>query len=404
MILKNQPMRKISAHMILDGRGKYYSKGIITIDPDGTILAIQDTHGILKESEEVEFFSGMLVPGFVNAHCHIELSHLQHTFTEGAGFVPFLKQVVDHRVSDPDKVIQAAEKADWLMYKNGIVAVGDIANGTTAFEAKKHSKIVYYTFVEALGFSPERAVKAFEWTQNCINIAESNGLSASIVPHSPYAVSGSLFRAIAAEALRTGSILSLHSQESNSEDDLYHSGTGEMVTHLQDNLGIDTSFFMPTGESAIQSTLEYLPLGNNLLLVHNLNTKQADIDYIACVRDLGNTWFVLCPGSNLYIQNRLPDIALLRKNGLQICLGTDSLASNHQLSILEEMKIVQDAFPEVTIHELTQWASWNGANALKMGEWAGSIEVGKRPGINLLSGVDLVSNKLLPGTKVKRLC
>ena len=390
--------------MILDGRGKYYSKGIITIDPDGTILAIQDTHGILKESEEVEFFSGILVPGFVNAHCHLELSHLQHTFTQVAGLVPFLKQVVDHRASDPGKVIKAAEIADLLMYKNGIVAVGDIANGPTAFEAKKHSKIVYHTFIEALGFSPERAVKAFEWAKNCVNIAEYSGLSASIVPHSPYSVSDSLFRAIAEEALRTGSILSLHSQESNGEDDLYHSGTGEMLTHLQDNLGIDTSFFMPTGKSAIQSTLEYLPPGNNLLLVHNLNTKQADIDYIAGVRDLGNTWFVLCPGSNLYIQNRLPDISLLRKNGLQICLGTDSLASNHQLSILEEMKIVQNAFPEITIHELTQWTSMNGANALKMGEWAGSIEVGKRPGINLLSGVDLVSNKLLPGSKVKRLC
>jgi cytosine/adenosine deaminase-related metal-dependent hydrolase len=404
MILKNQPMRKISAHMILDGRGNCYAKGILTIDPEGRILAVQDTNGILKESEEVEFFSGILVPGFVNAHCHLELSHLQHIFTEGTGLVPFLKQVVDHRVSDPDKVIRAAEKADWLMYKNGIVAVGDIANGAVAFKVKKQSKIAYHTFVEALGFSPERAVKAFEWAKDCVHIAECYGLSASIVPHSPYAVSGPLFRAIAAEALRYGSILSIHSQESKSEDDLYHSVTGEMVTHLRENLGLDTSFFMPTGESAIQSTLEYLPAGNHLLLVHNLNTNQADIDYIISVRDSVNTWFVICPGSNLYIQNRLPDIKLLLKNGLQICLGTDSLASNHQLSILEEMKIVQDAFPDITIHELTEWASWNGANALKMSEWAGSIEVGKRPGINLLTGVDLVSTKLLPGTKVKRLC
>jgi imidazolonepropionase-like amidohydrolase len=67
------------------------------------------------------------------------------------------------------------------------------------------------------------------------------------------------------------------------------------------------------------------------------------------------------------------------------------------------MKIVQAAYPSVSIEELTNWASFNGANALGIADWAGSIEVGKRPGINLLTGLDLVEKKLLPGTKVKKL-
>lgn len=397
-------MRKISAHLILDGRGRCYSKGILTIDADGTILDIEDTGGVLHESAEVEFFSGILVPGFVNAHCHLELSHLEGAFAEGTGMIPFLKQVVEGRDSEISVILAAAERADLLMYKNGIVAVGDISNGTSVFGIKKDSKIKYHTFIEALGFSPDRAEKAFSWACICLEIGKNLGLSSSIVPHSPYSVSEQLFSAIAADALKTGSILSIHSQESIFEDELYRHGTGDMIGHLRNNLFIDTSFFQPTGKNSIQSILEYLPTQNNLLLIHNLFTGRADIEFIEHVRDLGKTWFVLCPGSNLYIQNKLPDIDLFRNCGLQICLGTDSLVSNHQLSILGEMKIIQNNFPAITLGELTKWATFNGANALNMSDWAGSIEVGKHPGINLLTGLDLTKEKLLPGTRVRKIC
>jgi cytosine/adenosine deaminase-related metal-dependent hydrolase len=401
--VSKKPMRKISAHLILDGRGNCFHKGILTIDQEGTILDIQDTAGILHESAEVEFFSGMIVPGFVNAHCHLELSHLQHKFTEGAGFIPFIRKVVESRNNEPDQVLQAADRADLLMYKNGIVAVGDIANGISAFEIKKKSKIFYFTFVETLGFAPQRASKAFDWALSCVKSAEASGLVASIVPHAPYSVSVPLFNAVSAEANRTGAPLSIHSQECKEEDELYQYGTGEMLRHLQENLSIDTSFFRPTGESALHSTLRFLGRQNHLLLVHNIYTNQADIDFIKEVRNPDTTWFVLCPGSNQYIQDMLPDIELFRENKLQICLGTDSLASNHQLSVLEEMKIIQAAYPTISLNELAVWASYNGAKALNIGDWAGSIEIGKRPGLNLLTGLDLSEQKLLPGTRVKKL-
>jgi len=396
-------MRKISAHLILDGKGNSFNKGILTLDDTGTIVEIVDTQGKLQESASVEFYSGMIVPGFVNAHCHLELSHLQSTFNEGDGFIPFLKNVVKNRTINADSIEKAAENADLIMHKNGIVAVGDIANNTAVFGIKSRSRINYFTFVETLGFAPERAGRAFEWAQQSIMVAADLGLKASIVPHAPYSVSAPLFMAIAAEARRTGLPISIHSQESLEEDELYQLGTGGMIAHLRDNLSIDTTFFVPTGENALRSILKYLPSENNLLLVHNLHTQQADIDYIESSRELGKTWFVLCSGSNLYIQNRLPDIELLRRNKLQICLGTDSLASNHRLSLLEEMKIIQRAYPNISLGELVTWASFNGAKALQMEQWAGSIEVGKRPGINLLTGLDLVAGKLHPQTTVKRI-
>jgi cytosine/adenosine deaminase-related metal-dependent hydrolase len=396
-------MRKLSAHFIFTGTGQVLEKGIVTVDKDGTILEITDTKGNLEEKANVEFFSGVLVPGFVNAHCHLELSHLHGTFPEKAGLPEFLKNVVIQRREEREIVLKAARKADLLMWKNGIVAVGDISNGADSFRVKTDSKILYHTFIEALGFSPTRAERAFDWAEFCLEEARLLGLSASIVPHSPYSISSDLFKLIAAKTETDNSILSIHNQESLAEDELYISREGEIVRHLEENLGIDVSGFAPTGKGALASILDYLPKKNNLLLVHNIYTTQQDIDLINSLREPGCTWLALCPGSNLFIENRLPDIPLFRRNELPICIGTDSLSSNLQLSVLEEIKHIQLFYPEIPFGELIVWATKNGAEALRLGQQLGTIEPGKRPGINLISGMNLKLLKLKPSSKVKRL-
>jgi len=153
----------------------------------------------------------------------------------------------------------------------------------------------------------------------------------------------------------------------------------------------------------LESVINWLPTENNLLLVHNIRTGQNDIDLIQSTRSRDKTWFVLCPNSNLYIEDRLPDIELFYKNGLQICLGTDSLSSNRKLSMLDEIKTIQTHVPAIPLGEIVTWATRNGAEALEMDKWAGTIEKGKKPGINLITGMDLQHLQLLPQSKVKRL-
>ena len=396
-------MRKISAHYIITGTGAVLVKGIIIVSADGTIVEIIDTNGELEEMANVEFYSGVLIPGFVNAHCHLELSHLRSVFAEKTGLPGFLKNVVEHRNAEEDMVIEAAQQADFELWRNGVVAVGDISNTCTTFQLKSNSKIAYHTFIEALGFSPQRAEKAYAWAKFCFEKAQSLGLRVSVVPHAPYSISKELFGEISKFAVNQQSILSMHSQECAAEDDLYLAGEGQIVRHLTENLAIDLSFFEPTGKSALESVITWLPKENKLLLVHNIQTVQKDIDLIAEKRAQNKTWFVLCPGSNVFIENRLPDIELFRKNKLQICMGTDSLSSNHQLSMLEEMKTIQTHFPEIPLSEIVVWATRNGAEALEMSDWAGTIEQGKKPGINLITGMDLQHFQLLPQSKIKRL-
>ncbi len=396
-------MRKISAHYIFMGTGVVLNKGIVILNEEGIVTEIIDTKGRLEEQAGVEFYSGAIVPGFVNAHCHLELSHLRSVFPEKTGLPGFLKNVVANRNHEESYVLDAAIKADFELWHNGVVAVGDISNTYTTFEIKSRSKLRYHTFIEVLGFSPHRAGRAFEWAEICLAEARSLGIPASIVPHAPYSISKELFELVSKFAEDNHSILSIHSQECASEDDLYRTGDGELARHLTENLSMDISFFEPTGKTALESVINWLPEQNKLLLVHNVCTVQKDIDLLRFVRNIDKTWFVLCPNSNLYIEDRLPDIALFRKNGLKLCLGTDSLSSNWKLSILEEMKTIHRYFPEIPFGELVTWATLNGAEALEMDTWAGSIEIGKKPGLNLITGMDLNAIQLLPQSKVKRL-
>ena len=396
-------MPRFSAHYIFTGNGTILEKGIVVLTDQGVVADIIDTNGHFEESAGVEFYSGVIIPGFVNAHCHLELSHLRSTFREKSGLPEFLKNVAARRNQDDSGVLVEARNADDELWRNGVVAVGDISNTNATFPIKSKSKITYHTFVEALGFSPQRADKAFEVANQYFDEAQERGLSASIVPHSPYSISKELFGKIASFAISKSSVLSMHSQECSAEDDLFRSGKGDIYRHLTENLSLDLSSFNPTGNGALESVIEWLPKENKLLLIHNIRTGQLDIDMISRTRALKQTWFVLCPGSNLFIENLLPDIELFRKNKLQICLGTDSLSSNHKLSILEEMKTIQSHFPSIHLGEIVMWATSNGARALEMDSWAGTIEIGKKPGINLITGMDLQNLRLKPQSRIKKL-
>ncbi len=109
-------------------------------------------------------------------------------------------------------------------------------------------------------------------------------------------------------------ILSIHNQESKSEARFFYNGTGPIAHHLQNNLGIDISHWEPTGKSSLFSALLFLPEENPLLLVHNTFTEKQDLDELKKIRQVNNTFWVLCPNSNLFIENQLPPVALFRDN------------------------------------------------------------------------------------------
>lgn len=370
-------LKYLAADWIFPVNNLPIKNGAIAVDHDGEIKEIFTADEVEKLDVIVEKFIGAIVPGFINTHCHLELSHMLAQIPQRTGLVAFVQQIISSRQADAEKIDIAMRNADKQMFENGIVAVGDISNQIASKEIKQRSKIYYHTFVEAMGFNPQRANVIMEYATGIKN--EFTPLAASVVPHAPYSVSPQLFALINEAAEKEDALISIHNQETTNENDFFQDKSGGFLA-LYKFLGLDIEFFKPTGKTSLQSWLPYIKK-QKTLLVHNTVSSKADI--IFAKQSHQDLYWCLCPQANLYIENSLPDIDLLIDEEVKITLGTDSLASNKQLSILSEMKTLQQ-HKNVSFEKLLQWATINGAEFLGLTSLFGSIEVGKKPGLNLI--------------------
>ena len=369
--------------------------GIVTVDDSGKIIAISDNPSE-HHDPHVEKLSGIICPGFVNTHCHLELSHLKDKIAPGTGLIEFIKNIQATRTADAAEIEAAAIKADQDMYDLGIVAVGDISNSAITAPIKAKSKLYYHTFVEVFSFLPNRAEEVFGKALELLE--QFKPQSASVTPHAPYSVSKELFKLIKSYSDKGKNLLSIHNQETDDENKFYRYKLGGFVD-LYKHFGMDISFFKPQARNSLQSILPLLTSKQPILMVHNTTTNLKDIYFIKRFDKKINWCF--CPNANLYIEKKLPKIDLFLGQGSNITLGTDSLASNHKLCILSEMRTLQQNFPALETAQLITWATINGAKFLGIDTDKGTIEAGKTPGLNLLTGLDDL--KFTADTKVQRL-
>jgi cytosine/adenosine deaminase-related metal-dependent hydrolase len=389
-------MKIFRADYVFPVNAEPIKNGIVTVDDNGKIISVTDSLAPDANAARVQHLQGVICPGFINTHCHLELSHLKDKIAPKGGLINFIKDIQAVRKSEATQITAAAEKADNDMYENGIVAVGDIANSNATIPIKAKSKIYYHTFVEAFGFTPDRAQDIFDKTLALLD--EFKPASCSVTPHSPYSVSKELFKLIKKYSETGTNLISIHNQESDEENKFYRYRLGGFID-LYQHLGIDITHFKSQARNSLQSVLPLLTNKQEILLVHNTCTNLKDIYFIK--RFDKKVHFCFCPGANLYIENKLPKVELFVDQGFNLTLGTDSLASNTKLCILNEMRILQEKFPSLTTERLMQWATINGARYLGIQEEKGTIEPGKTPGLNLLTGLD--GMKITANTKVKRL-
>ena len=352
-------------------------------ETDGTVVAV----GKCEEDEEV--LKGALVPGFVNAHCHVELSHLYKKFRKGTGMAGFIDQINELR-DWAGKEAKTALVKEWMdkMWADGVSAMADISNDDSSFDVKKSHNMYTRTFLEVFGSEPEMCEGVMADVNALNKVADEAGIDAAPTPHSCYTMSPQLLSASAAAGLEKG-FISYHSQESQEEEDLLRSGSGAMYENRKRS-GMSTP--PVTGESSLKYFIDRLadaapaPYDQHILLVHNVCLAQKDIE--AAKKVMNNVYWVVCPLSNIFIHNALPPIPLMRENGLAIALGTDSLSSNDDLDMVKEMYCLHKNFPEVPMGEILTWASLNGARFLAKDDQLGSIVPGKKPGIVRISNVD----------------
>ncbi|MCC6583140.1 MAG: amidohydrolase family protein [Chitinophagales bacterium] len=378
-------VRKISAHTIYPVSSSPIENGVIVMDENGKIIAIDNLEN--HDKTEIEFFDGVIVPGFINAHCHLELSHLNGVAQTGTGLIDFISQVIKNRNHSPEIIQEAIGREEKNMIDCGIVAVGDISNTTDTFAQKRKENLFYYTFVEYFDLFQEsntdNILQQYDAVFNALTETSKN--QKSKVPHAPYSVSRKLFEML--KQVQHDGTVSIHNQETPPENELFLNKTGDFISFYE-RIGFDTKDIPKLEKPSVYYALEYLQKENRNLFVHNtLSTKE---DIKSAHQKLGkeNVFWATCPNANLYIENNLPNYKSFLETNAQVCIGTDSLTSNWQLNILEEMKTILKYQSYLDFETVLQWATINGARALGFADVLGSIEIGKTPGLVLIENME----------------
>lgn len=349
---------------------------IVETDNKGAILAIEREVKDLDSRSGVEYFNGVLMAGMVNCHCHLEYSYVKGMIARGGGLPQFISSIIDIKYNRPieeSEKVAMAQKWDDVMYKNGITAIGDHNNNDYVTDIKLKSSIFYQTFIELYDADGQEAALTFAQGEARAAQQRAKGLSTSVVPHATYTLADDLVALIGGE--KNKGILSTHFKES----------------------------FVLGGENEADRMIGLISeKHDSILFVHAIYATDEEIKNAKA--KFGDKLTVApCPLSNIYIEERLPDYEMLMKNGVRIAIGTDGLSSNEKLSILEEMKCIQQHYPAIELETLIGWATKNGAEALCINDWAGTIEVGKAPGLVVIDNVDFVSMKLTDSSTVTRI-
>ncbi len=389
-------MRKITADYIYDGKNAEALRDkFILIDDQDKIEAIEDLPD--NDRSQIEHYKGAICPGFINSHCHLELSHLKDQIPTGTGLIPFISDVVTKRDFPPNVIQEKIEEADRSMWEQGIQAVGDISNTTDTFKVKAESPIYYHSFIELFDLlQAQNAEASLEQGLNIIETAENLRINASITPHAPYSVSRELLKGIVGN--NNSFRLSIHNQETIPEDQFFLNKTGDFVAFYENfNLPLDN--FIATGKTSLKSILHSLNPSTPTLFIHNSFTGEEDI--IQAENYLDKLYWCTCPNANLYIENTLPSYGHFMNQDSKMIIGTDSLSSNWQLSILEEIKTLRKYQSALDTGLLLTWACYNGSMALGVEDTLGSFEKGKSPGVLHLSTDE--KGQVTASSKVTRL-
>lgn len=377
-------MRKIASHLILTPQGLQRGK-LVAFDDSGAVLGIEECPS-LDRMAGVEWCGGVLIPGMVNAHSHLELSYVQGCITPHEGFTGFARGLrASRHLATPEFMESRAEYWDAKMWSEGVQAVGDVCNDTLSFGVKSRSNIYYRNFVELYGVVHRDASAV----QRVLDRALELGMDASITPHSLYSLTDEAYRA-ASQSER----LSIHFDESREEVELFeHRGA---MWEWFSSAGFRAPF-VDQYASPEERLLALTPAERKVLLVHACMANADTVRRVERHFEHRPSW-VVCPLSNDFISQLTPPVDALMECDSQVAIGTDSLSSNTTLSMVAEMA----AMPQVPLEKRLQWATRGGAKALGLEDKFGEFRKGLHSGAVVIEGVDFERMQLTPNSLSRR--
>jgi cytosine/adenosine deaminase-related metal-dependent hydrolase len=381
-------MRAVHADAIVTGDAETLRDGAVVVDDMGTVVDVGPAAAVLPRhaGAPVERVRGVLLPGLVNAHTHLELSALRGHAPGGAGFVPWVEQLIGVRAElRPEEDTEAIARAVDELEAYGTVAVGEVTNSLAAVRALARRGFVGCIFHEVFGVErgglERRVADLARSVEETVGAWPTADLAYAPTAHTLYTTHPEIVRRLFREAREHGLRASVHLSEHPAERRFLVHGDGPIADWYESRLKLRRDLLEWPGTSPIAFADELGALGPHVLAVHLTDARPDELDLVA----RRGSPVVLCPRSNLFIETRLPPLLAIRAAGLSPALGTDSLASNASLDVLAEARALADRFPTVPARDLLRMATWDGARALGRSD-VGRVASGARPGLFAIEG------------------
>jgi aminodeoxyfutalosine deaminase len=315
--------------------------------------------------------TGVLLPGLVNAHCHLELSHLKGALHGERGFVAWVEELVSARArATGAEIREAVALAIVQLESTGTVAVADVSNALAHLDLLEASGLSAVVFFELLAWEPERAGAVLEGADRTVAQAVPASLRSRVrlAAHAPHSVSPALLAGL----VQRGGPAAIHLAESAAEGRFLSAGNGEWAGFLE-RRGLGHVDFRPPGTTPVRYLNAVGALRRGMLAAHCVHVDGADRELLA----RRGVYVAVCPRSNRALGVGLPPVPELRRADVKLCLGTDSLASAPSLDLAEDMSALHREFPDLAPAVIVDMATRGGAEALGLSD-LGTLAPGRR--------------------------
>jgi cytosine/adenosine deaminase-related metal-dependent hydrolase len=381
-------MRALHADAVVTGDDAVLRDAAVVVGARGDVVDVGPAGSVLPRHAgvAVQRVRGVLLPGLVNAHTHLELSALRGQVPGGSGFVPWVERLIGARAElRPEQDREAIALAVSELDAAGTVAVGEVTNSLAAVKELARRGLVGCVFHEVFGVERdalERRVAALSrLVQEEVGDWPSADLAYTPTPHTLYTTHPEVVRRLVREARERGARASVHLAEHPAERRFLEHGDGPVADWYESRLKIRRDGLEWPSRTPVAFADDLGVLAPHVLAVHLTDARPEELELVA----LREVPVVLCPRSNLLIETRLPPLLAMRAAGVRPALGTDSLASSASLDVLGDARALGDRFPIVPAEELLRMATWAGAQALGRSD-VGRIARGARPGLLAIDG------------------
>ncbi|WP_022669842.1 amidohydrolase family protein [Hippea alviniae] len=356
-------MKVLLSDYIFDGERLLRDKAVVV--NSGVVVDIDNFKIIRKAYPEVEvkeFFGGVLFPGFVNAHVHLELGYLKGKTKKSKGFVEWLKSIMAAKSEDENVIRESIKSGIDELLKSGVGLVGDISNTLLSVEYLDIHMPQSVVFYENYSLNRKRACDVVEKLRSKRLLSKS--VHISVVIHAVYSTHPCLAEFVCS---LDDALFSIHFLESEFENQFLRN-SGELFDFLEGVGLVSDRFYFDDVWDFLENTS---CLKRNTIFVHCVEAKNYDLERI---KELNGT-VCLCLKSNEFISSKLPDVYGICASGVNIAFGTDSLASNDNLNFLEELRFTHKSFPLIEPEKIFSWSISGGAKALgvKWGFYKGAF-------------------------------